>query len=225
MIYFTLLPFHRVLNYNYPQPLKKGQFLYQIISQLSLDQQKEGGEFHLLTRVAFEWDRLKAGERILTQLIQFYSALHSQLEYSLTYEEVQSLTISDAICKHQNLQDLYDTIKGEYFTPCGIFYGDIIDLIVLIILFHVFFFFFFFSPITITCSDGYNSYIEISERNKTQKIPPLSDSSLLVVLLSGKLLLLLAMLAISRLFSRSFKESRMQRLPLCCDIRHFHPSQ
>lgn len=65
----------------------------------------------------------------------------------------------------------------------------------------------FFASITTTCSDGYNSYIEISEKNKMQKIPPLSDSSPLVVLLSGKLLLILAMLAISILFSRSFKES------------------
>ena len=107
---------NRVLNYIYPQPLKRSQFLYQIISQLRLDQQKEGGEFHLLTRVAFEWNRLKAGESILTQLIQFYSLLHSQLAYSLTDEEMQSVSISDAICKHTNLQDLFDKIKGKDFT-------------------------------------------------------------------------------------------------------------
>lgn len=105
--------FDRVLNHSYPQRLKKGQFLYQIISQLTLDQQKEGGEFHLLTRVAFEWDKLKAGESILTQLIRFYCLLHSQLTHSLTYEELQSATIGDAICKHQILQDSYDKIKGN----------------------------------------------------------------------------------------------------------------
>lgn len=55
---------------------------------------------------------------------------------------------------------------------------------------------FLFTLITMVCSDGYNSYIEVSERNKIPKIPPLSDSTLLVDLLSGELLLLLTMLAI-----------------------------
>ena len=89
--------------------------MYQIVGQLSLDKQKEDGEFHFLTKVAFEWARLKAGETILMQLVQFYMLLHSQLAHSLTFEEVQTITISDVLSKHVNLQSLYDKVKRKSF--------------------------------------------------------------------------------------------------------------
>ena len=130
----------RVLGRDYPEPLKITEFVYQITGQMSLDQQKEGGEFHLLTKVAFEWNRLKTGESILTGLVQFYRFLHSQLAHTLTYEEMQTTTIGDVICKHPALHDLYDKVKGKttFTSPFSIFYYNCsFQLVITVILIYL----------------------------------------------------------------------------------------
>ena len=82
---------------------------------------------YLLSTLVLNHQRLAVGGILLPKLIEFYHWLHSHLEYQLTCQQAQDLSIGqvvEVVSKHcltstkEYLLTLYDQVKGISYSPC-----------------------------------------------------------------------------------------------------------
>jgi len=78
---------------------------------------------YLLSTLVLNHQRLAVGGILLPKLIEFYHWIHSHLEYQLTYQQAQDLSIGqvvDVVAKHcsKNMKEyllaLYEQVKDGY---------------------------------------------------------------------------------------------------------------
>ena len=107
---------------------------------------------YLLSTLVLNHQRLAVGGILLPKLIEFYHWIHSHLEYQLTYQQAQDLSIGqvvEVVSKHcsrstkEYLLALYEQVKGTNHR----------SLVFLLAYKQCMFLIF--------CTDGYNKYIQL----------------------------------------------------------------
>jgi len=82
---------------------------------------------YLLSTLVLNHQRLAVGGILLPKLIEFYHWIHSHLEYQLTYQQAQDLSVGqvvEVVSKHcsrstkEYLLTLYDQVRGISHSLC-----------------------------------------------------------------------------------------------------------
>lgn len=88
-----------------------------------LSQHSKDGKLWLLSKFGTGWETLQAGGDLLPDLVEFYTWLHTNLTYTLTKEEAETMSIGQIITlARDNLNkesgnmiwELYDRVMERY---------------------------------------------------------------------------------------------------------------
>ena len=71
--------FYRHLELCYPHFPTEQDFIHSVLGSGNIQSHTQDGDLYLLGRFAQEWSRLKAGGKLLPDLLAFYQWLHTSL--------------------------------------------------------------------------------------------------------------------------------------------------
>ena len=116
---YIFSPIYRELDEYYPDFPSEATLIQNLLA--SPTALTPSNNFYLLSTLVLNHQRLAIGGAILPKLIEFYHWLHSHLEYQLTYQQIQDLSVGqviEVVAKHcsrsmrEYLLALYQQVKG-----------------------------------------------------------------------------------------------------------------